>query len=889
MAEEQEFRQRAAGGFIAQAAPGGTAIVCAINHTHVRPVTVDPAMLTEAQRLLEELPLDRVPDPDGLPAGSKPPPNRSNPLLVGREEDLKTLAAKIKDAATGPPTVVVSGIGGVGKTQLAGEFAHRYGRYFAGGVYWLNLSDPASIREEVAACGGTGAMDLRGDFYVLPLEERVGAVMSEWYGDLPRLLVLDDCADGLTLEAARPSAGGCRVLATSRGPITDPTLGVVAFALEPLDREESIELLRRYYDGAEEVELNEIASELGDLPLALDLAGRYLRRYRHVTDAGRYLQELKSQEVLGHRSLQEVADRGVSPTGHDMNVGRTFALSLRRLDSGDPVDHLAVRLLARAARFAPGEPIDRRLLLSTLGPTDEELTGCQLEERENALGRLIELGLVGESESGSVNMHKLVATAARLEIEDDEAQASVEQTVAQEVLAGARSGQPVRLEPMMPHLRHVTEVAGDRDDELAYLVKVATGYALLSIGYPAEAVPYLESAVAYNRTLLQGTDDSEKRERLMWLIMRQRNDVGAALQRNGDIESALATFEPLLEALRNNLPQPHEDVASTLTNIGVLKAKLGLLHEVAPVYQEAFDIREAVLAQKDDEDSEKRQLLRDVAESHGNLGALSMDLGRVREAATRYRQALDIYESLEETEHERYGDTCMALGTARGLQGAFDEARDLLEKALSVHRQALQEENPRIVRNLILLGTLLAKEAGRDGGTTGDRRLEILEAAQERLGEALEHLRQRWGEDHPLTAGVMRITADIAEAKDDHTGALSLRGRAEDIRGPLLQGADADSLSEDMKVFIDHGLYDEAKIFGKRALELRQSENEAEGLQVAEATFALGRLLQLLGNEGEAARHLEETLKIREAVLVRDDPATELVRDCLTYLRGGEN
>jgi len=216
---EREPRQRAEGEFIAQAAPGGTAIVSPIDYGHVRPAPVDAAVLEEARRVLRELPLDRVPNPDGLPAASKAPPMRPNPLLVGREENLKDLAAKVKDDAKGPPTVVVSGLGGVGKPQLAGEFAHRYGRYFLGGVYWLNLSDPASIAEEVARCGGMEGMDLRGDFHLLPLEERFGAVMAQWHSELPRLLVLDDCADGRTLEASRPTAGGCRVLVTSRGPI----------------------------------------------------------------------------------------------------------------------------------------------------------------------------------------------------------------------------------------------------------------------------------------------------------------------------------------------------------------------------------------------------------------------------------------------------------------------------------------------------------------------------------------------------------------------------------------------------------------------------------------------------------------------------------------------
>lgn len=105
-----------------------------------------------------------------------------NPLFVGREEDLKFLAAEMR--AGGSPsrpmkTVCLSGLGGVGKTQLASEFAHRYGSYFRGGIYWLNLSNPDAIAEEIASCGGAGAMDLRADFDRLPLEDQVRRVKSE--------------------------------------------------------------------------------------------------------------------------------------------------------------------------------------------------------------------------------------------------------------------------------------------------------------------------------------------------------------------------------------------------------------------------------------------------------------------------------------------------------------------------------------------------------------------------------------------------------------------------------------------------------------------------------------------------------------------------------------
>jgi len=81
-----------------------------------------------------------------------------------------------------------TGLGGIGKTQLASEFVHRYGQYFTGGFHWLNFADPSSVSAEVAACSRPGD----GDF---ELETRVRMVLSAWQSKLPRLIVFDNCED----------------------------------------------------------------------------------------------------------------------------------------------------------------------------------------------------------------------------------------------------------------------------------------------------------------------------------------------------------------------------------------------------------------------------------------------------------------------------------------------------------------------------------------------------------------------------------------------------------------------------------------------------------------------------------------------------------------------
>ncbi|MBV7329427.1 hypothetical protein KFU94_14490 [Chloroflexi bacterium TSY] len=134
----------------------------------------------------------------------------------------------------------------------------------------------------------------------------------------------------------RPTIGGCCVLVTARRAEWDHRLGIKTWALDVLDRTESLELLQNLYPDASSGTLHAIADELGDLPLALDLAGRYLQRYRYEVSPEQYLDQLRMLPPLQHESLHSM--RSILPTGHIQNVARTIALSYDQLDERVPVD-----------------------------------------------------------------------------------------------------------------------------------------------------------------------------------------------------------------------------------------------------------------------------------------------------------------------------------------------------------------------------------------------------------------------------------------------------------------------------------------------------------------------------------------------------------------------
>jgi len=280
-----------------------------------------------AKATLADLPLEEVPQPGALPVGSRMP-LAANPLFVGREEDLKTLARQLKAGETSAVGQVqiaaATGLGGIGKTQLASELVHRYGQFFAGGVFWMSFADAGSVSVEVAACGRS--LGLHSSFEALTLEQQVRLVEEAWQNPIPRLLVFDNCEEEELLRRWRPSFGGARVLVTSRRAEWDLALGVKTVPLTTLPRPASIELLRLFRPDLPETEpaLEGIASDLGDLPLALHLAGSFLKAYRSALFAqpATYLESLRQTDLLDHPSLQGRGS-GILPTGHEGHVGRT--------------------------------------------------------------------------------------------------------------------------------------------------------------------------------------------------------------------------------------------------------------------------------------------------------------------------------------------------------------------------------------------------------------------------------------------------------------------------------------------------------------------------------------------------------------------------------------
>jgi tetratricopeptide (TPR) repeat protein len=653
-------------------------------YQQIQPREIDAETLAAAEAQLAALPLEGVPGPGALPRGSRMPLS-PNPLFVGRAGDLGALAAVLKGGATVAigqvRTAATTGLGGIGKTQLASEFVHRYGRFFGGGVFWLSFADPAAIPAEVAGCGGAGGLELRPDFEALPLEGQVRLVLAAWCSPLPRLLVFDNCEDEELLARWRPPSGGCRVLVTSRRGEWEAALGVRALRLDVLPRPESVALLRKHRPDLEAGVAEAIAAELGDLPLALHLAGSFLKRYRYAVRPDDYLEQLRDEGLLRHPSL-EGRGAGYSPTGHEAHVARTFALSYARLDEADLTDALALKALARAAFFAAGEPIPRGLLVATLGLEGEEAALAA----EDGLARLVELGLLEGEAGGGLKLHRLLAAFAR-GVADAAAQGEVEGAVITEARRLNEAGYPAPLLAWQPHLRAVIDAAQGREDETAAALYHELAHHLGDIGHYAAAQPYYERALDIREQVLGKShpDTASTLDALGWLFYKQ-----------GDYEAASPYYTRALAIREQVLGGSHPDTATTLNNLGNLLWSQGKYTEAQSYCERALKIRRDFFGEEDPY----------VASSLNSLGNVHWSKKDYDRARDYYERALEIRKTTLGEIHPKVALSLRNLGALLYDQKDYEAAQPYFEEALTVYQKALLEEHPDAALVLNNLGVL---------------------------------------------------------------------------------------------------------------------------------------------------------------------------------------
>jgi Tetratricopeptide repeat/CobQ/CobB/MinD/ParA nucleotide binding domain/NB-ARC domain len=272
-----------------------------------------------------------------------------NVNFTGREQDLRELRAELRSggmAVVLPQMQILHGLGGVGKTQLALEYAHRFQADYDL-IWWLNCGQPQYIDASLTDLGKrmreVFAASLPEDGSVAEIAKEVLRLLREDQ-TVRRWLLVYDNAD--RIDEVRPflASGQGHVLITSRNGDWIGK-GGRSLPVNVFTREESIGHLRQRINSITEAEANKVAYALGDLPLAVATAGAWLAETGFSVQ--RYLDQLEQQPIRT-LSLGQPADA-------PQEVSSTWDLSLDQLQETSPA---AARLFGLCSVMAPDISLD---------------------------------------------------------------------------------------------------------------------------------------------------------------------------------------------------------------------------------------------------------------------------------------------------------------------------------------------------------------------------------------------------------------------------------------------------------------------------------------------------------------------------------------------------
>ena len=699
-----------------------------ISGSAIGSMTLNLSDAVEAAQLLDLLqpfqpepppPQELLPEPGDLPPGSRLPFPR-NAIFTGREDDLKALAASLLHA--GQPAAA-TGTGGIGKTQLSVEFCYRYGRFFHG-VHWLMANQ--DLIAEIAACGTE--MELQPWPETLP--EQAQATLEAWERSGTRLVVLDNVEESQVVQEWLPKMHNCTILITSRQHDWPPDLGLSLLPLEILPRADSLALLRklaRRLDRSSNAELEPIAERLGDLPLALDLAGRYMYDRRILSPAG-FLEELeKSGSALKHSALKDWTEH--NPTQHETNLAATFTLSWERLESsGMPDVCTSQRLFCASGYCASNTPIPWEVFYSLAADQEQAAVDQNLIILEDS-------GLLTLTEAGAV-VHPLLAEFARLQ--DGEAEESVLVRLAEAVrdlaIQATDSGLPERYKPLRAHVHSVASHAEERQSKQAGILWNTLGIHLIDVA------EYNGAKSAFERALLNdgafyGPQHPTAAARL--------NNLGMTSQILGDYAGAKAVFERAITIYEASGDQADPKFATLATNLGLVLRELGDFSASKASLERALSLHENIYGP--DHPS--------IAWDAFNLGRTLMELGDYPAAQAAIERAQQIDEANNGAEHPFVATDINGLGEVRLALGDYSGAQAAFERALRIDEAAFGPEHPDVARDINNLGRVL-KELGEGAGAR---------AAFERALVIYEKLLPA---DHPSTVKVRMYLDELLKSSE---------------------------------------------------------------------------------------------------------------------------
>jgi tetratricopeptide (TPR) repeat protein len=652
-----------------------------------------------------------------------------NAVFTGRSDVLEQLHERLVGTSVAVVApMALHGLGGVGKTQVALEYAHRYMADYDL-VWWIPAEQDELINPVLAAMAQPLKIPSRESIpetaQAVKEALRQGRPYERW------LLIFDNADNPDEVKNFFPGGPG-HIVVTTRNPawsaVAEP------LQIDVFSRQESLDLLQRRVFGLSVADAKQVADKLGDLPLAVEQASAWLAETG--MPANEYVDRLERQ-LLAALDLSQ-------PHDYPMTVAATFRLSFDRLRAQSPG---AARLLELCAYFSP-DPISLSLLYSDqMIDSLLEFDG-RLSER-SVLAVLIRdltrFSLVKiDRGNNTLEVHRLVQAVIRAQMPTTEYREEAMHEV-HRILVGARPRQGgtddpenwPRYDVIWPHLSGSEAYNCDYEDTRKLLI---------------DRVRYLWKRGEYDEALESADEFEAQWRQKIGPDHRQTLHLGFqranVLRSQGRFQDAYELDRDILGKQRRLLGAAHPHTLQTAGGLAADLRSLGKFHE-------ALDMDEETYSQL------RNTVGPDEPTTLSAANNLAVDL-RLVGAYTRARdldaEALADRQRVLNPDHPYALHSAAMLGLDMRELGEFADSVDIIEATLERYQAILGEDFVDTLRTAKSLAVSLRK-VGR------------LSEAFELTSQTVERYKRTFGPHHPDALACQLNLACDQSAGDDKAAA----------------------------------------------------------------------------------------------------------------------
>ncbi|WP_262845867.1 FxSxx-COOH system tetratricopeptide repeat protein [Sphaerisporangium corydalis] len=769
--------------------------------------------------------------------------HRPDPRFTGRDDMMADLYRALRANRSTSTVQAITGLGGLGKTQVAVEYAFRHGIAYDL-VWWVRAEDPSTLRGDYAELATELGLPFEQDDQAIAALRQALRRRNNW------LLIFDNAEDPDELLPLLPERHTGHVLITSRRPEW-PHAELRHLDVLPVPA--AVEYLRHWGRVSSADTAKDLADALGCLPLALEQAASVIADGMAATD---YLDQL-------HKQSPELFMQGRTGN-HQATIASTWRVSFDRLADRSP----AAVALFRLAAFLGAEAIPLDRLVPVPGMPAELAEALTDPFRRTEATKALREYSLAKTGDGLMSIHRMVQAVTRTELAADESRWAAFALATMSTAFPNEVGDPASwptCETMLAHAlssaQHARRLGVDIAGTIDLLDRV--GRYLLARGRSDRAAAVVEDALKSAKQL--PTDALE--------YLRCRNTQGLILLSQGDHHRARQAQEEVYQARIRKLGEDNVETlragrdlvealyrqgqwaqATQLQNrlVETFTAALGAdnletvtasayqatLLRSAGQYQRTRNLEERVL-------EARRRLLGeehpDTLNAIANLATTLHSQGEYDRAHTLEEQVLDARRRLLGEEHPHTLNAIANLAITLHSQGEYDRAHTMAEQVLDAHRRLLGEEHPHTLDAIAGLATILYSQGEYDRARTLEE--QVLDARRRLLGE-----------EHPDTLNAIANLATILYSQGEYDRAHTMAEQVLDAHRRLLGEEHPHTLNAIAGLATtlhSQGEYDRARTMAEQVLDARR---RLLGEEHPQTLNAIANLATTLHSQGETAK-----------------------------------